>query len=152
MRGSYLQRSLVRGEGNETAAIGRELSEEAGGLLHVDHSEVWEKVLVEAPYSVPVSSGSARTDPAPLEAMNYVLILYPPGLQGRRVFVHRCDRRTISNACSEGGETGGQNGDKLHHSAGLLPRFSIETERGDRGVKLLSFQVKQVRAYREMRI
>ena len=76
---SYLQRSLVRGEGNEAASIRWELPEEAGGLLYIDHSEVGEQVLMEAPHSVPVSSRSAWADPTPLETMNHILILDPSG-------------------------------------------------------------------------
>lgn len=97
MNRSHLQRGLVRREGDETASIRRELPEEAGGLLHVDHREVGEKVLVEAAHPVPVRSGSARTDPAPLKAMDHILILDASGLQGLGVVVHRCERRTIAD-------------------------------------------------------
>lgn len=90
---SHLEGSLVGGEGDEAATVWRELSQEAGGLLHVDHGEVGEKVLVEAAYSVPVRSGSARADPSPLQTVNHVLILDPSGLEGRGVVIHRRDYR-----------------------------------------------------------
>lgn len=93
----YLQRSLVRGEGDEAASIWWKLPQEAGGLLHIDHSEVGEEVLVEAANSVPVSSRSTWADPAPLETMNHVLVLDPSGFQGWSVLIHRCDQGMISH-------------------------------------------------------
>lgn len=44
---------------------------------------------MKAADSVPVSSGWTRRDPAPLEAVNHILILNAPGLQSERVLVHR---------------------------------------------------------------
>lgn len=87
--GSHLKGRLVRGEGDEAAAVWRELSQEAGRLLHVDHGEVGEKVLVEAADSVPVRPGSARADAPPLQAVNHVLVLDAPGLEGLGVVIHR---------------------------------------------------------------
>lgn len=54
-----LQRGLVGGEGNEVAAIGGEFAQEAGRLLHVDHGEIGEDVLVEDADLVPVGAGFA---------------------------------------------------------------------------------------------
>lgn len=90
---SHLKGSLVGGEGDEAAAVRRELSQEAGGLLHVDHGEVGEKVLVEAANSVPLRPGSARADPSPLQTVNDILVLDPSGLESRGVVIHRCDYR-----------------------------------------------------------
>lgn len=91
--GSHLKGSLVGGEGDEAATVWRELSQEAWRLLHVDHSEVGEKVLVEAAYSVPVRPRLARADPSPLQTVNHVLILDPSGLEGRGVVIHCRDYR-----------------------------------------------------------
>lgn len=74
-----LQGGLVRGEGYEAASIWGELAEEAGRLLYVDHSEVGEKVLVEAAHAVPVGSSPPREDPPPLQSMDYILVLDAPG-------------------------------------------------------------------------
>lgn len=90
---SHLKGSLVRRESDEAAAVWRELSQEAGRLLHVDHGEVGEKVLVEAANSVPVRPGSTRADPPPLQTVNHVLILDPSGLECRGVLIHRRDYR-----------------------------------------------------------
>ena len=89
---AYLQRRLVGGEGDEAASVGRELPQEARGLLHVDHREVGEQVLVEAAHAVPVSAGPAGAHPPPLQAVDHVLVLDPPGLQRGAVIFHGSHR------------------------------------------------------------
>lgn len=111
---SYLKGSLVRRESNEAAAIWRELPKEAGGLLHIDHSEVREKILMEAADSVPVRPRSARADPPPLETMNHILILDPPGFKGWGVLIHRPGLQNNLELNTEI-VTGGLDGGRLHH-------------------------------------
>lgn len=135
---SYLQRSLVRREGNKATPVRRELPQEAGGLLHIDHSEVGEKVLVEAAYSVPVSSGSARTDPAPLKTMNHILILNPSGLQGWGVLIHRGDQIELSNPSSKGSQTGGQYGDSTTSQVQSCYLCFLEKVRENKGTQFSS--------------
>lgn len=83
-----LQRGLVRGEGDEVAAIGGELAQEAGRLLHIDHSEVGEDILVEDADLVPVGASFARADPAALQAVDDILVLDATGPDCGGIMVH----------------------------------------------------------------
>lgn len=95
-----LQRGLVGGEGDEVAAVGGELAQEAGRLLHVDHGEVGEDVLVEDADLVPVGAGLARADPAALQAVDDVLVLDAPGPDRGGLMVHG-QSSTSSSSCGE---------------------------------------------------
>lgn len=83
-----LQRGLVRGEGDEVAAIRGELAQEAGRLLHVDHGEVGEDVLVEDTDLVPVGAGLSRADPTALQAVDDILVLDAAGPDCGGIMVH----------------------------------------------------------------
>lgn len=93
-----LQRGLVRGEGDEVAAVRGELAQEAGWLLHVDHCEVGEDVLVENTDLVPVGAGFARADPAALQAVDDILVLDAAGPDCGGIMVHG-QSSTSSSPC-----------------------------------------------------
>lgn len=85
-----LKGSLIGGEGDETAPVGGELTEEAGGLLYIHHGEIGEEVLVEAAHAVPVSPEGARADPTSLQAVDDVLVLNATRLQSWEIILWCC--------------------------------------------------------------
>lgn len=94
-----LQRCLVGGEGDEVASIGGELAQEAGRLLHVDHGEVGEDVLVEDSDLVPVGASLARADPTALQAVDDILVLDAAGLDCGGIMVHGQSTTSSSPCC-----------------------------------------------------